>query len=164
MSLNLTGHGWVLALLISLQKAIKTSGLFTYINKYRYLIYENLVSKHFVISLNFPCLSLFAVLFAYVGCFGCLVVNPHPPSLLLPSLKGVFPSLPRILCLTHKWRFEKCVFRRNSWKDLKRDIRVLKCMYVWNIRVFCIKTKTEPVWRNQPSVPMFQALKICMVA
>ena len=28
-------------------------------------IYENRVSKHFVISLNFPCLSLFTVLFAY---------------------------------------------------------------------------------------------------
>ena len=47
----------------------------------------NLVSKRFIISLNFPCLSLFAVLFAYVGCFGCLVVNSPPP---LPP-----PSLPK---------------------------------------------------------------------
>ena len=30
------------------------------------LIYKNRVSKNFVISLNFPCLSLFPVLFAYV--------------------------------------------------------------------------------------------------
>ena len=29
-------------------------------------IYENRVSKHFVIYLNFPCLSLFTVLFAYM--------------------------------------------------------------------------------------------------
>ena len=32
-------------------------------------IYENRVCKHFVISRNFPCLSLFAVLFAYVFLF-----------------------------------------------------------------------------------------------
>ena len=38
-------------------------------------IHENRVSKHFVISLNFPCLSLFTVLFAYVGCFGCFLVR-----------------------------------------------------------------------------------------
>ena len=30
-------------------------------------IYENRVSKHFVISLNFPPLSLFTVLFAYIA-------------------------------------------------------------------------------------------------
>ena len=35
-------------------------------------IYENRVCKHFLISLNFPCLSLFTVLFAYV--FFCLVL------------------------------------------------------------------------------------------
>ena len=32
-------------------------------------IFENQVSKHFVISLNFPCLSLFTALFAYVSSF-----------------------------------------------------------------------------------------------
>ena len=38
------------------------------------LIYDNRVTKHFVISLNFPCLSLFTVLFAYVD-FGCFAVG-----------------------------------------------------------------------------------------
>ena len=32
-------------------------------------IYENWVSKHFVDCYNFPCLSLFTVLFAYVILF-----------------------------------------------------------------------------------------------
>ena len=32
-------------------------------------IYENSVSKHFVDCFNFPCLSLFTVLFAYVILF-----------------------------------------------------------------------------------------------
>ena len=32
-------------------------------------IYENRVSKHFVISLNSPCLILFTVMFAYVASF-----------------------------------------------------------------------------------------------
>ena len=41
-------------------------------------IYENRVSKHFLISLNFPCLSLFTALFAYVVflfLFGSFVVR-----------------------------------------------------------------------------------------
>ena len=39
-------------------------------------IYENRVSKHFVISLNSPYLSLFIVMFAYVASFfGCFVVR-----------------------------------------------------------------------------------------
>ena len=41
-------------------------------------IYENRVSKHFFISLNFPCLSLFTALFAYVVflfLFGSFVVR-----------------------------------------------------------------------------------------
>ena len=74
---------------------------------------EHWVSKHFVISLNFSCLSLFTVLFACVASFfGCFVVrglwrsgcrqNLANSSFFnpLPSLEGVFPSLPRILCLT----------------------------------------------------------------
>ena len=38
-------------------------------------MYKNRVSKHFVIVLDFPCLSLFTVLFAYVVHFGCFVVR-----------------------------------------------------------------------------------------
>ena len=39
-------------------------------------IYENRVCEHFVISLNFPCLSLITVLFAYVFiCYCCFVVR-----------------------------------------------------------------------------------------
>ena len=39
-------------------------------------IYENRVCEHFVISLNFPCLSLITVLFAYVFiCCCCFVVR-----------------------------------------------------------------------------------------
>ena len=38
-------------------------------------MYKNRVSKHFVIVLDFPCLSLFTVLFAYVVHFGCFVVK-----------------------------------------------------------------------------------------
>ena len=52
-------------------------------------------------------------------------------------------------------------------KDLKRSIRVLKCIYAWNGRLsslFCIKTKTVCVWRNQPSVPCFKPLNMCLVA
>ena len=68
-------------------------------------ICENLVCKQFVISLNFPCLSLFTVLFAYVFCCfvgfrdlcrsGCrqnfanffLPSPPHlPPSMVIFSL------------------------------------------------------------------------------
>ena len=65
--------------------------------------------------LNFPFLSLFTVLFAYVVCFGCFVVKdlcrsgcggnsansrPFYPAPILPSPEGVFSSLPRIVCLT----------------------------------------------------------------
>ena len=59
---------------------------------YFYWSYENRISKHFVIFLNFPCLT---VLFAYVLFFACFVVKdlckswfrqkyyltPLPPSL-----------------------------------------------------------------------------------
>ena len=76
-------------------------------------ISENRVSKHFVISLNFPCLNLFTVLFAYVIFFGCFVVRDFcrsgcrqifayfylTPSPSLPFCT-FFPSLPTILCLT----------------------------------------------------------------
>ena len=51
-----------------------------------------------------------------------------------------------------------------SWKDLKRSVRVLKCIYAWNITLFCIKTKTVRIYRNQPSLPCFKPLKLCMVA
>ena len=53
---------------------------------------------------------------------------------------------------------------KNSWKDLKRSIKVLKCIHAWNISKFCIKIKTVRVWRNQPYVPCFKSLKMCMVA
>ena len=49
---------------------------------------------------------------------------------------------------------EKCIVVSEKFmEDLKRSIRVLKCIYAWNIRLFCIKTKTVRVWRNQPSIP-----------
>ena len=35
--------------------------------------------------------------------------------------------------------------QKNSWKNLKRSIRFLKCIYAWNISPFCIKTKTVRV-------------------
>ena len=38
-------------------------------------MYKNRVSKHFVIVLDFSCLSLFTVLFAYVVHCGCFVVR-----------------------------------------------------------------------------------------
>ena len=73
-------------------------------------IYENRVSKYFVIYLNFPCLSLFTVLFAYmyviflvvfwlgicveVAVDGILCISllftPPPPL----SLEGVFHPYP----------------------------------------------------------------------
>ena len=67
------------------------------------------------VSLNFPFLSLFTVLFAYVVLFGCFVVRDlcksgclrnsansrsFHPAPILPFQEGVFSSLPRILCLT----------------------------------------------------------------
>ena len=77
-------------------------------------IFENQVSKHFVISLNFPCLSLFTALFAYVSSFSwlfrcqeflqkwlqteCHEFLSNPPS-LPPFLFGLFPFLPTILSL-----------------------------------------------------------------
>ena len=38
-------------------------------------IYKIWVSKHFVTVLDFPCLSLFTVLFAYVFRLGCFMVG-----------------------------------------------------------------------------------------
>ena len=35
--------------------------------------------------------------------------------------------------------------QKNSWKNLKRSIRFLECIYAWNISPFCIKTKTVRV-------------------
>ena len=86
-------------------------------------ICENRVSKHFAIPINSPCLSLFTVMFAFVASFfGCFVVRDlwrfgctqnfgkfafflatSPPP---PSLEGMFPFLPRILCLTPWQLFE----------------------------------------------------------
>ena len=59
-------------------------------------INENRVSKHFVISLNSPCLSLFTVLFAYVAVFGCFVVRDLCRSGCRQNFANFFltPSLP----------------------------------------------------------------------
>ena len=80
-------------------------------------IYENRVSQHFVMSLNFPCLRFFSVVclcrFLVVlwlricvekdisrihvsrSRFTFFLTFPPPPS--FP--RSVFPSLPRIICL-----------------------------------------------------------------
>ena len=71
-------------------------------------IYKNRVTKHFVIVLDFPCLSLFTVLFAYVVHFGCFVVR----DLCSSGCRGNFPNsrslqplpllpLANFICLTH---------------------------------------------------------------
>ena len=94
-------------------------------------IYENWVSRYFVISLNFtPPLRLFTVLFAYVAFLGgCFVIMglrrsgwrqnlqiralSNPPPTPPPNVQGIFPSQTRILCLTS-----------NSWCRL--------AVYIWD--------------------------------
>ena len=75
-------------------------------------IYKNRGSKHFVIYLNFFCLSLFTVWFCLCRIFSWLVVRDFcrsgfrynfANSLSIypaPSLFSLFPSLPRSLSLT----------------------------------------------------------------
>ena len=66
--------------------------------------YENRVSKHFVIFLNFPCL-IACLLYCLLLLLDCLVVRdlwrilPPPPPPFLPPLP-IFFSLPSILSLT----------------------------------------------------------------
>ena len=61
-------------------------------------IYENRASKHFVISRNFPCLSLFPVLLAYVSSFlCCFVIRDFSRS----CCRQDFANFCRTLTLTH---------------------------------------------------------------
>ena len=46
------------------------------------------------------------------------VLSSHPPALLPPSLEGVFPSLPRILCLTQVTVIEASARLKLVWSRL----------------------------------------------
>ena len=76
-------------------------------------IYKNRVTKHFVIVLDFPCLSLFTMLFAYVVHFGCFVVRDLCSSgcrgnfANYRSLQPLLPLPPaNFICLTRRQLFE----------------------------------------------------------
>ena len=58
-------------------------------------IYKNRVSKHFVIYLNFLCLSLFAVLFLYFACFlGCFLLRDLCRSVCKQNFENFYLTTP----------------------------------------------------------------------
>ena len=89
--------------LVKLSPAVEllTCKLLLLIQDYSTWIYENRVSKHFVKNLNFPCLSLFTVLFLYVASYlGCFMVGCRSGCAqnfvnfyLTSPLSSLYPSL-----------------------------------------------------------------------
>ena len=68
---------------------------------------KNRVSKHFVIYLNFLCLSLFAVLFLYFACFlGCFLLRDLCRSVRRQNFENFYlttPPLPPSLAFSRPY-------------------------------------------------------------